>query len=380
MAQLFPDVKDVGSLGAQPSIPYALPIGVEGQGTPGGTASAGTIYQVDIPSEADDLFGLNSSLSRLVKFLLSRGVTPVWAVASVMSDSAPNLTDRQAAWASFESSPLIRVRLTDDISQSTLAALAQSCQNANLIFNKQVGFGGLAAGSSKAQIISAAGVVNNDRFVLVGPGVILTDGTVQSGAFAAAAVAAAVATNTNLADSLSLDILYNLAGIEEDANGMPLFIKRVISGNVVNDFEDLLQSGASPLMTDESGAGVRITHLRTTYVGADPNSPDTSFDALMTRLIMDQAFVAIKAYCYSNNWFRRGNTQTNRNTLAAGVSSVLAGFSTVILTVPQPDGSTGYGVTVIPSSDMRQVTIQYQGQIVRDINVVNVDEQLTIPV
>lgn len=381
MAQLFPDVKDIGTLGAQPSIPYALPIGVEGQGGSDGSGAVGRIYEVDIPSQADELFGVNSPLSHLLKFLLGRGVSPIWAVASVMGSGTPNLTQRQTAWARMESSPLIRIRLTDDISLSTLDALADSCANASLIFNKQVGFGGLAAGTSKAQAISAAASINSNRFVLTGPGVILNDGTLQSGAYAAASVAAAVATNTNLADSLSLDILFNLAGIEEDANGLPIFIKRVVAGSVVNDFEDLLQSGFSPLMTDESGAGVRITHLRTTYVGANPNAPDTSFDALMTRIILDQAFVAVKNYCYQNNWFRRGNTQANRDTLAAGVTSVLTSqFTGAILPAAQADGSIGYGVTVVPSSDMRQVTIHYEGQVVRDINVINIDEELTIPV
>jgi hypothetical protein len=381
VAQLFPDVRDIGTLGAQPSIPYALPISVEGQGASDGAASVGTVYEVDIPSQADELFGANSSLSSLIKFLLGRGVSPVWGVASIMGSGTPNLTQRQEAWAVLESSPLIRIRLTDDDALSTLEALADSCTNANLIYNKQVGFGGLASGSTKAQILSAAAAINNNRFVLTGPGIILADGTLQSGAYAAAAVAAAVGTNDNLADSLSLDVLFNIAGIEEDTNGLPIFIKRVVAGSVVNDFEDLLQSGASPLMSDESGAGVRITHLRTTYVGTNPNAPDTSFDALMTRIILDQAFVAVKNYCYQNNWFRRGNTQANRDTLAAGVTSVLTSqFTGAILPVPQADGSVGYGVTVVPSGDMRQVTIHYEGQVVRDINVINIDEELTIPV
>jgi hypothetical protein len=381
VAQLFPDVKDIGTLGAQPSIPYAFPIGVEGQGSSDGTAAVGTVYEVDITSQADEFFGVNSSLANLVKFLLGRGVSPVWAVASIMGSGSPNLTNRQVAWSALESNSAIRIRLTDDTALSTLEALATSCNNANLIYNKQVGFGGLASGSSKASIFGASASINNDRFVLIGPGIILSDGTLQSGAYAAAAVAAAVATNTNLADSLSLDVLFNIAGIEEDTNGLPLFVKRVVSGSVVNDFEDLLQSGASPLMTDSSGAGVRITHLRTTCVGDNPASPDTTFDALMTRMIMDQAFFAVRTYCYQNNWLRRGNTAANRATLAAGITSVLSSqFAGAISPVAQADGSVGYGVTVVPSADERQVTIHYQGEIVRDINVINVDEELTIPV
>jgi hypothetical protein len=171
MTNIFPEVRDVSNLGARFTSPLYLPIAVEGQADAAGTAAVGTVYTINTPADADGYFGPASSLSLLVKFLLSRGVYPVLAVASVKGATAPTLPQRQAAWQTLESMPQVRVRLTDDVAQATLVALAASADNANLIYNKQVAFGGMAAGTTKAALVSAAQAINSKRMVLVGPGI-----------------------------------------------------------------------------------------------------------------------------------------------------------------------------------------------------------------
>lgn len=382
MSLLFPEVRDIGSLGAKFSIPYYLPIAVEGQGGTTGTAVVGTVYQINTPSDADTYFGAGSPLNLLLKHLLGRGITPIWAAASVLSATPPTLVQRQAVWATLETMPNIRIRMTDDVAQATLVAHAASCDNAALVFNKQIAFGGMAAGTTKAALIAAAEAINSRRSVFVGPGVYDSNGTLLSGVYAAAAVAAAVATNSDISDSLNLFNLPNLNGIEMGANGQPIFTERVVSGVAVNDFEDLLQKGVSPLMTDRDGLGVRITHLRMTYTGTTPGSApiDTTYDSLMTRLIVDQIFLDVRQYAYDNKFLRKGNTPKTRDALAAGIDALLNSRSAWIAPVTQADGTPGYAVSIIPSTDLRSVTIQYQGVVIRGLETINVDAELTIPV
>lgn len=372
MSQLYPEVKDGTSLGPRFSQALFLPIGVEGQKDAGGSQAIATPVDVSRPSDADTLFGAASTLATLIKFLLGRGVPVVTAVASA-SGTAPTLVQRQTAWALLESDRDIRIRLTDSTTQGDLVALADSCENAELINNKQVSFVGMPTATSSANLSTAAGAIASKRAVLVAPGVYDENGTLLSGAFAAASVAAEVAKNSDLADDLDTFGIAGLTDIEHGADGLPLFRQKVAAGVAVNDFEDLLQDGVSPLRRGRNG-GVEITHLRTTY------TVDTTMDALMTRLIVDQLFIDVRDYVEDNNFLRRGNTQANRDDLKAGVEALLAERSNWVKPMLQPDGTTGYLVAVSSSADGRQVTVTYKGEVIRGIQTVLVDAQLSIPV
>jgi hypothetical protein len=66
--------------------------------------------------------------------------------------------------------------------------------------------------------------------------------------------------------------------------------------------------------------------------------------------------------------------------MKSGVEAVLNERANWIAPVTQPDGSQGYNVSVTPSSDMRQVTVGYEGVVVRGISTVKVAGHLSIPV
>lgn len=372
ISQLYPEVKDGTNLGPRFSQALFLPIGVEGQKDAGGSQAIATPVDISRPSDADTLFGAASTLAVLIKFLLGRGVPVVTAVASA-SGVAPTLVQRQAAWALLESDPKVRVRLTDSTTQADLEALADSAENADLINHKQVAFVGMATGTSLANLSTAAQAIASKRAVLVAPGIYDENGNLLSGAFAAAAVAAEVSKNSDLADDLDTLPLAGLTDIEHAADGLPLFRQRVTGGTAVNDFEDSLQDGVSPLRRGRNG-GVEITHLRTTY------TVDTTMDALMTRLIVDQLFIDVRDYVETNNFLRRGNTDATRNDLKAGVEALLDERSNWVKPLPQPDGTTGYNVGVSSSADGRQVIVSYKGEVIRGVQTVLVDAQLSIPV
>src|SRR4029077_13967754 len=98
---------------------------------------------------------------------------------------------------------------------------------ADLLYNKQIAFVGLAAGTTKANLLAAAtsiaagGQVPASRVCLVGPGVYDSTGTLQSGSFAAACVAAEVAKNADPGNDLELWDMPSLLAIDLDASALP---------------------------------------------------------------------------------------------------------------------------------------------------------------
>ena len=373
--QLFPEVIDASTLGAKYSSPLYLPIGVEGaiDAATGGDAVVGQIYTISTPAEAEQRFGVATSISTLVKHILGRGVSPVYATASIRSVTPPTVVQRQAAWQNLESDPRVRIRMTDSVLQADHVAHADSCEYAELINNKQFAIMGMATATAKASLITAATAIGSKRGVLVAPGVYNSAGQITSGNFAAAAVAAEVARNPDPSDDLDTLLLPNLTGIETDAQGMPVFRRKVVAGTAQNDFEDLLIGGVSPLMTGRNG-GVEITHLRTTWI------TDGTFDSLMTRIIADQVFVTVRDYLYELNYLREPNTQTTRDRMASGVSALLDGLTDWIQKKTQADGSLGFNVAVTSSPDERQVTVSYEGRVVRGISTIQVAANLEISV
>jgi hypothetical protein len=367
---LYPEVADGSTLAGKFSQQMALPVGVEGQADAAGTGSVGVLYTISRPSEADGYFGPVSNLATLVKTLLDGGVYPVYAIIS-NKGSTPTLVQRQAAWAELENKDYIRIRMTDSVLNSDHVAMGVSCDNANLMSNKQFGIVGMASGTLKAALITAAQAIQHKRMVLVAPGAYDEYGVLQSGRYVAAKVAALVSSNFDPSDDLDLALVPPMTFIEKDSNGFPIFREKVVSSSLVNDFEDLLQGGVSPVQNGRNG-GVSTTHLRTTW------TTDTTFDALMTRVIIDQVFVDVREYCYDNNFLRRGNTPLSRAMLQAGVSKILTDRSEWVQPVMQPDGNLGYKVSVVPSSDQRQVIVGYEGMVVRGIQTILVAGNLTI--
>lgn len=370
--QLFPEVVDATTIGQRLTSAVFLPIGIEGQGT-GGDAVVGTPYVISRTDEAGTKFGPASGFTRLINAILNRGAGPVVAVAS-STGTLPTLVQRQAAWAKFEQDQTVRIRLTDSEVQAEHVALADSAENAELVNNKQVALVGMPTTTAKAALVTAAGAIASKRGVLVAPGVYDDTGTLRGGSFAAACVAAELAKNADPTNDLDLWVLPRLTAIEKAADGLSLFQEKVVAGAAVNDFEDLLQGGVSPLMPSFAPGGVQTTHLRTTW------TTDTTMDSVMTRVIVDQIFLDIKSYVLTSGFLRLPNSEQTRKRIQSGVEALLQARDQWIKRVTQPDGSLGYNVSVTSSADGRQVTVGYEGVVIRNIQTVQVSGNLTITV
>lgn len=372
---LDPTVIDASLLTPRLTSAIYLPIGIEGQMDAAGSAAIATPYVISRIDQAQTSFGPASSLAAMIAVVLNRGAGPVKAIASAKA-TTPTLLQRQAAWALFESDESTRVRLTDSMVQGDIVALADSCKNANLIYNKQIAIVGMPSGTSKSALITAAAAFalgSQNRACLVGPGLYDENGVLQGGNYAAACVAAEVAKNADPSNDLDLWTLPIVTGTELDASGMSVFRRKVVAGVAVDDYEDLLQGGVSPLQPSRTPGGVMTTHLRTT-------TTDKTWDNLYTRIIVDQVFIDVKNYILNNDYLRQGNTDVTRNRIASGVAATLAARAAWISPITQPDGSTGYAVSVTSSADQRQVTVGYQGIVVRGISTIQVAANLVIPV
>jgi hypothetical protein len=381
---LDPRVLDASSLTPRATSPIYLPIGVEGQMDNDGAGTVGVLYVINRDDEAVVQFGVASKLTLMIKEILARGAGPVVAAASAKG-SGPTLVQRQAVWASMESDTNIRIRLTASETQADLVALATSLSNADLLFNKQISVVGMPIGTTKANLITAATAIQGattpagasspaaTRIGLIGPAVYDQSGTLRGGSIAAAATAAEIAKNADPSNDLDLWPVSLLTGIEKDVNGLPVFRRSVVAGTAVDDYEDLLQAGVSPLQPSRVAGGVMTTHLRTCYI------VNTTYDNLYTRIIVDQVFIDVRDYILDQNFLRTGNTAAVRARMKSGIEALLNERQGWISPVLQPDGSQGYNVTVTPSSDQRQVTIGYEGTVVRGISTVKVAANLTIP-
>jgi hypothetical protein len=266
----------------------------------------------------------------------------------------------------------VRIRLTDSETQADLVALADSCEWAEGIQNKQFAFGGLATPTGLSSLTTAAAAIASKRFVLVGPGYYDGDGVLRSGKYAAARVACEVARNPDITDDLDTLALAATTGIERDATSlMPIFRLKAGAGTPTNDFATLLAGGVSPLRQGRGGQA-EIAHLRTTFTA------DTTFDALMTLQIRDGVFLGLRAMLEAQKFLRRGNTASNRALAARLVSSWLTAHDDWLEPKTLPNGEVGYGVTVTASTDQRKMIVDYQGQIVRNNQTIDLRGTFTI--
>lgn len=372
MANDYPQIVDKSTLTGVFNVDQFLAIGIEGQADAAGSATVALPYVIASVEDANAIFGPVSRLTGVIKLVLARGINFVYAVASAKA-AGPTLVQRQTAWANLEANADIRIRLTDSETQADLVALADSCEWAETIQNKQFCIVGLAGPAVKATSIAAATALASKRGIIVDPGIYDVNGVLLTGRFAAAAAACEIAKNPDITDSLNKAPIPATTGIEKEAaSGLPVYRLKANAGTPINDFQDLLTGGVSPFETASDGRAA-FSHLRTTW------TTDTSFDALQTLLIKDQVFIDIRNLLLGTNALRTPNTADNRSLAAKIVERYLKSHDDWVAPVKLGDGTTGYGVTVVTAPDLKSFTVNYFGAIVRGTNVININGTLTIP-
>lgn len=221
------------------------------------------------------------ALSRMVQMALRNGAGTVYGVAA-----GEDYTAAIAAVAAMEDVDVVVCDSTTLSVQQAVKTMVQECSDAR---KERIAVVGGAAEETVAQLTSRAAGLNCERVVLVAPG--MGDGS--GGAMCAAAVAGAIAGNTDPALPLGGAQLYGLDGLE-----------CVYSDT---EIDALVQGGVTAL---ESLAGsyyvVRGITTRTTTSGA----ADTAWRELSTILVVDEVIPGLRNALRARFGRAKNTTQT----------------------------------------------------------------------
>ena len=228
------------------------------------------------------------ALSELARLALKNGAGVVYGV--------PCGEDYTAAFetaAKLEDVAVVVCGSTDLTVQQGLRAMVEECSN---LRKERIAVVAGGADESVEQLIARAAALNCERMVLVAPGVSGGDGTA-----CAAAVAGAVAGNTDPALPLSgvtLSGLSGLSAVYEDG-----------------DIDLLVRGGVTPLETlGGSVSVVRAVTTRTTTGGA----ADATWRELTTVLVVDEVIPAIRTALRAK-FARVKNTEQTRGAIRSQV-------------------------------------------------------------
>lgn len=161
--------------------------------------TAGHVYEVTGPGQAESLFGASESLTGLVKLLLENGAAKVYAVPVAAEEGYA------AAFAALEKVEDVAAVVCGSTGLTVEQALRDSVKRASENRRERLAVVGGGEGESAEELTARAGELCCERVVLV-PG----------GIQAAAAVAGAIAGETDPAVPLGGAELSGLTALEED--------------------------------------------------------------------------------------------------------------------------------------------------------------------
>ena len=243
-----------------------------------------SVYQWTSYSKAAADVG-DCALSRLAQLAIRNGAGVVYGVPA-----GEDYTAAFAAASTIEDAAVVVCDSTDLAVQQALKAMVQECSG---LRRERIAVVGGAPGENAAELVKRAAGLNCERMVLVAPG--MGDGS--GGAACAAAVAGAIAGNSDPALPLGGAQLYGLDGLECIYDD--------------NDIDLLVRGGVTPL---ETLAGsyyvVRGVTTRTTTGGAE----DATWRELTTILVVDEVIPGLRNALRSK-FSRAKNTAQTRGAI-----------------------------------------------------------------
>ncbi len=260
-------------------------------------AAANTVYTITSYESAVSAFGSagGQDMAELIRVILLNGAG---AVAAVPIAGAGDYEDGFAALAAQEN---ISVVVCDSTTQTVQQELRDSVASASAARRERIAVVAGAADETVANLIARAKALNSERVVLAAPGGTAEDGTALSGLTAAAAVAGAIAAQSDPALPLGGAELLGLSGVSQQYGD--------------NDIDLLVQGGVTPL---ESTAGVVSVVRGVTTRTATGSVPDASWRELSAILIVDDVIPSIRESLRSK--FRRTkNTEQSRGAIRSQV-------------------------------------------------------------
>lgn len=304
----------------------AKTIGVAAKAVKGSVNSPVTLsnYSAGLTVFGEDLAD-TPGMSTILRLLFLNGASTVIAVR--VEDDA-ELSHYQNAFAVLSKQD-IQILVCDSPNQTVHQALRTEIESASIARKERIAVIG-GDNDSVEQLISRATALNSERIVLVGPDILDTAGKRLPGVFAAAALAAVIATEQDPAIPINGAEICGLGGLAFDYDD--------------NYIDLLVRGGVTPL---ESISGiispVRGITTRTTTNG----SSDITWRELTTILIVDDVIPAVRN-ALRNRFSRSKNTAQSRSAIRSQVvvelekklaAQIIEGYGEISVTASADDPS-----------------------------------------
>ncbi len=289
-------------------------------------ATAGTAVTVTSVEQAVSAFGSSGreDMTSLIRLALKNGAAKVVALPIADAEGYPDAFGQMGAMED------IQVMICGSTDQSVQQALRDTVQEASKTRLERIAVVAGAAGESAQALVQRSGKLNSERVVLVGPGGADEGGEALSGLTVAAAVAGAIARESDPALPLGGAVLGGLNGLEQRYDD--------------NTLDLLIQGGVTPV---ESIGGqlsvVRGITTRTTTEGA----ADKTWRELTTILIVDDVIPSVRS-ALKSRFQRSKNTAPTRGSIRSQVvlelenklsREIITGYDNVTVTA-DPENPT----------------------------------------
>lgn len=266
------------------------------------TAQAGEEVLVTGVEKAASLFGSESGMCVMAALALKNGARGVVCIP---------VADAEGYAAAFEklcAREDIGVMVCDSVSLEVQQKLRESVHTASAARRERIAVVAGGVSESVEELVARAAGLNSERMVLVAPGAVNANGYSVSGALVAAAVAGAIAGQTDPAVPLGGAELLGVPGLS------------AMYGD--NDLDTLILGGVTPV--ERLGGTVSVVRGVTTRTTTGGESDPTWRD-LGTILVIDTVIPALRASLRSK--FRRAkNTPRGRGAIRAQVVLELENF------------------------------------------------------
>ena len=235
----------------------------------------------------------DGDLVALAGILLKNGAAAV-QVCPVKQDAQQG--DYEAAFAAVNATEGAAIVVCDSTEQAVQQALRDSVQEASDARRERIAVVGAAADENVSALIQRAENLNSERVVLAGPA---ADGA--DGVLVAAAVAGAIAGESDPAVPLSGAVLSGISSLDEQYAD--------------NEIDQLVRGGVTPV---ECVGGVVSVVRGVTTRTKTGGAADATWRELSTILIVDDVIPAVRSALRSK-FQRAKNTQQTRGAIRAQV-------------------------------------------------------------
>ena len=264
----------------------------------------------------------DEDISEMVRLALKNGASGVVVVPVAAEE---HYADAFATLAQREDVAVVLCGSTDVGVQKLLRDSVEEASSARY---ERIAVVGGAKGETPEQLVERAAQLNSERVVLVGPGAVGSDGKTMGGLALAAAVAGAIAGQTDPAVPLGGAELLGLYGLTERYND--------------GDLDQLILGGVTPV--EELGGAVSVVRGVTTRTTTD-GVEDSTWRELTTVLVVDDVIPSLRNALRAK--FRRAkNTERGRGAIRAQVvlelenklaREIISGYENVSVTADSTD-------------------------------------------